>query len=369
MFLLLGCMHSVAGIDESSPPDATPTQEEDTTPVSSSVFILSGGTVVGLGPADVLVSNGVITAVGDPAEVSAHADGAPVVDVAGQWLAPAFIDSHVHLAYLPQGPAMAAGGVAGAVDLAAPIEFLAEDHHPLQVRSAGPMVTAVNGYPTLSWGRDGYGLECADATAAAAAVDTLAAAGAGVIKLPVTGDPVLDSSALSAAASRAHTLGLKVTSHALSDDQAATAASIGADALAHTPTEALSATTISAWASRAVISTLGAFGGTTTTLANLTALRAAGATVLYGTDFGNTQVAGIDPEEISLLQSAGLDGQAILDAGTRIPAAYWGFDTLGAIAPDYAASLLVLDRDPLVDPSVLAAPSRVFITGVELGGT
>ncbi len=47
-------------------------------------------------------------------------------------------------------------------------------------------------------------------------------------------------------------------------------------------------------------------------------------TVLYGTDFGNTQMAGISGEEIDLLVAAGLDGQAIVTAMTSAPAHYWG---------------------------------------------
>ena len=49
---------------------------------------------------------------------------------------------------------------------------------------------------------------------------------------------------------------------------------------------------------------------------------AAGATVLYGTDFGNTSHLGVDPAEIAALQAAGLDGAAILAAGTSAPAGY-----------------------------------------------
>lgn len=319
-------------------------------------FVLRGGVVVGLGPADVEVADGRIVAVG-------VTGGAEIVDVSGRWLVPAFIDSHVHLAYFPEGEALAAGGVAGAVDLAAPLAFLSADHGSLAVMASGPMVTAVGGYPTAGWGRDGYGLECADAEAAADAVDRLADAGATVIKLPITTEPVLDVEALSAAAGRAHTRGLRVASHAVRDAEAAAAAAVGVDVLAHTPVEALSPSTIAAWSGGAVISTLQAFGAAPATVANLTALRAAGATVLYGTDFGNTRTTGIDGAELQALVSAGLDGAAILAAGTSTPATYWGFADLGAIAPGKAASLLVLDADPLVDPLTLARPEQVYING------
>jgi imidazolonepropionase-like amidohydrolase len=113
-----------------------------------------------------------------------------------------------------------------------------------------------------------------------------------------------------------------------------------------------------------VISTLGAFGGAASTVDNLRALRAAGATVLYGTDFGNTRDTGIDREELRLLGEAGLDGAAILAAGTSTPAKVWAWTDLGGIEVGKAASLLVLDADPLVDASTLPRPVTVWIDGL-----
>ena len=112
-----------------------------------------------------------------------------------------------------------------------------------------------------------------------------------------------------------------------------------------------------------MISTLGAFGGDAETVDNLRRLRSAGATVIYGTDLGNTRTAAIDPRELELLVAAGLDGEAILRAATADPAALWGFDGLGSIAVGQDASLLVLTADPRLDPLALAAPERVFIQG------
>lgn len=65
---------------------------------------------------------------------------------------------------------------------------------------------------------------------------------------------------------------------------------------------------------------------------------------------------------------AGLDGAAILAAGTRDPAARFGFPSLGAIAPGKEASLLVLDADPLTDPTTLGRPVGVLWRGRFLVG-
>lgn len=325
-------------------------------------LLIAGGTVVGVGVADVRAVDGTIMAVGELTAIA----GEKVIDAAGKWVAPAFIDSHVHMLYLPEASEMAANGVAGVVDLAAPVEiFTTSSLAPLRVVAAGPMITAIQGYPTQSWGAGGYGRECADAAAAVEAVEQLHALGAGVIKLPITTGPQLDDAALKAAAGKAHELGLLVASHALSDEQARRAAAAGVDILAHTPTEPLAAKTVQAWSGRAVISTLRAFGGAEATIANLKALKAAGATVLYGTDFGNTSTPGVDGGEVMLLQAAGLTGREIVAAGTSAPAGRWaGLNGLGAVAVGKDASVMIVAEDPYVEPVTLASPSLVVIRGV-----
>src|SRR5206468_4851902 len=123
-----------------------------------------GGRLPGGTAADVEVLDRRIVAVG---VVESDAEA---IDVTGRYLAPAFIDSHVHLAYLPMAPEMVAGGVVAAVDLAAPESFLSEDHAPMKLLASGPMITAPGGYPLDSWGSNGFGLGCSDATSCADAV-------------------------------------------------------------------------------------------------------------------------------------------------------------------------------------------------------
>lgn len=241
------------------------------------------------------------------------------------------------------------------------MDFFAEDVAPLRLLRSGPMITAAGGYPLNSWGWNGYGLPCDGADAARACVARVAESGAGVVKLPVAGQPGLDDEAMAAAVDAAHGLGLPVLSHAMGAEEVARALDAGVDGLAHTPTGA--DLDPRGWGGRVLISTLAAFGGGETAVANLAALRAAGVTVLYGTDFGNGGTTGVSPDEIALLEAAGLDGAAILAAGTSAPAAWWGFSELGEIAPGKAASVMVLDADPLVDPSTLARPVQVWIDG------
>jgi imidazolonepropionase-like amidohydrolase len=316
--------------------------------------------VVGLGVADVEIVDGRIVSVGSVPELPLE----EVLSVQGRWLAPAFIDSHVHLAYLPALQEMADGGIAAAVDQAAPLSFLTADGGPLKLKRSGPMVTAQLGYPTQSWGVDGYGIECGDLEAVRNAITQLASGGADFIKIPLTDGPNLSPESFAAAVAEAHGKNLKVSAHALSSVQAQQAALGGADLLAHTPTQLLSEEAVTLWAGRAVVSTLRAFGGGPAARENLAALAGAGTKILYGTDFGNTRDAGIDGVELELMAAADFSPEQILASGTTIPAAFWGFESLGSIEVGKDASLLVLTADPLLDSSTLAVPEFVLIRGL-----
>jgi imidazolonepropionase-like amidohydrolase len=156
---------------------------------------------------------------------------------------------------------------------------------------------------------------------------------------------------------------------ALGAADAARAIASGADIFAHTPVETLPAEQITAWGSRAVVGTLSAFGGGSAAAANLRALADAGALVLYGTDLGNSRVAGIQLAELEALASAGFTGNEIVHSGTDRAADFWGMHELGRLAPDKRASFLVLAEDPNVTPSALVTPRTIVIGGLVVAGT
>jgi hypothetical protein len=278
---------------------------------------------------------------------------------AATWLWPPIIDSHVHLAYWPVADELVTSGVEAVVDLGAPEATLGQATS-IHVLAAGPMLTHDHGYPLASWGSAGYGVGCSDAASVTAVVDRLTRHGAQVIKLALDGDG-LDPALVVAAVAAAHERGRKVAVHALSDASAAVAARAGVDLLAHTPVEPLADATIALWRGRAVISTLAAFGGSAAAVDNLRRLRAAGATVLYGTDLGNMRVAGPSAEEVALLRAAGLDDAAIAGAMTTVPAAYWGLPF--GLRQGAEATLVVLDGDPRRDVAALLAPRAAWLRG------
>ncbi|MEO6599662.1 MAG: amidohydrolase family protein [Polyangiaceae bacterium] len=372
--LLLACAACTTREQRSAPPDAATHEvarphvvrlELDASrdaPPSTARFILRGGSVFGVGKQNLLIDGGKIVAVGVADDAAER-----VVDVSGRFIAPGFIDSHVHLAYYPEGaPELASNGVVAVLDLAAPLESLKVDHAPLRVLNAGPMITAPRGYPLNSWGAGGYGLAVATPTAGADAVEALIKAGVSAVKVPLTSAPTLDDATVKAVVGAAHAHGLKVYTHALEDENAARAAADGVDVLAHTPTEALSEATLAAWQSRTVISTLSAFGGGTAAVQNLKALRQRGTRVLYGTDFGNTRLTTIQGPEIALLSAAGLDGSSIVRAGTSVPAQFLGLTDLGSLEVGKRASFLVLAADPALDPQTLSQPVAVYVDGALL---
>ena len=287
-------------------------------------------------------------------------DGVTDVSTASSWLWAPIVDSHVHLAFWPVADQLAAAGVEGVVDLAAPERALGAAS-PIHVISSGPMITHDGGYPLDAWGADGFGIGCRDAACATATVARLKAHRASLVKI-AGDDDGLDPALYGPVVAAAHARGMKVAIHALTDASAARAAQAGVDILAHTPVEALRPSTIAAWRGRAVISTLAAFGGSATAVANLRALRTAGALVLYGTDLGNLRVAGPSAEEVRLLAEAGLDDAAIVAAMTTAPAAYWGLP-FGMIASGREATFLVLDRDPRRDVQALFAPTAIYVRG------
>jgi imidazolonepropionase-like amidohydrolase len=365
-WLALGCSNSGPPKAKKTPEVAAPHRASQPKLVAEGApaarFLLRGGLVFGVGKRNLLVAAGRVVASDAPDDAAER-----VVDVSGRWLVPGFIDSHVHLAYYPEGAKeLAASGIVAVLDLGAPLSALSVDHAPLKVLNAGPMLTAPAGYPLNSWGAAGYGLGVASPAAAALAVESLSMAGVQAIKVPLTAEPTLSDLSVQAIVEAAHARGLKVYSHALEEQNAARAARDGVDVLAHTPTEALSESTLGAWSERTVISTLGAFGGSVA-IENLRRLRAHGTRVLYGTDFGNTQQTGVQSAEIDQLLAAGFDGAAIVKAGTSVPAEFLGLREYGSLDVGKRASFLVLAEDPGLHPQTLAEPIAVYVDG-ELSG-
>ena len=300
--------------------------------------------------------------------------GARTLDARGLFLVPAVIDAHVHLSVAGELNAVANAeldaGVAAVLDLGEPERLLPllPGLLPLHVLFAGPLITAPKGYPTQSWGKDGYGLELSTPEQAVQAVERLVKSGSRMVKLAFDDRfPLLSPEVAEAAVAAAHRHGLKVAAHALSAAMVKRAMAAGVEVLAHTPVEPLPEALVHEAGVRKlhVLSTLKALGGSPAALDNLRRLRAAGARIVYGTDLGNQGTApGVDGGELALLASAGLTPAEILQAATEEPAALLGLSYLGALTPGRDASLLALPDDPAAKADALAHPAWVLIKGV-----
>jgi imidazolonepropionase-like amidohydrolase len=296
--------------------------------------------------------------------------GANAIDASGLVLLPAFVDAHVHLSVAGEpmavGLAELRGGVAAVLDLGAPEDLMGALSRlaPLRVRFAGPLLTAPGGYPTRSWGANGYGRELGTAADARRAVAELAERGARFAKLAFDARfPLLTATVARAAADEAHRRGLAVAAHALDADGVARSLAAGADVLAHAPVDALPDDLAAEVGRRGlwVISTLRAFAAS---VAGLRRLRDLGARVAYGTDLGNEGTApGIDGEELALLAGAGIDP---ISAATREAAELLGEADLGHLRPGAEASFVGVPREALRDPRLLARPKLVVIAGKRL---
>ncbi|MDQ1697532.1 MAG: hypothetical protein QOJ03_2885 [Frankiaceae bacterium] len=284
-------------------------------------------------------------------------------EVVGRWVGPGLVDAHVHLAFGALDDFVTTGVVAVRDLGAPPVDAMTWRANAVpRVQVAGPLLTAPGGYPSTSWGRDGFAAFIDDPEQARRLVAGLAGQ-VDVVKLalePRSG-PVPAPAVCAAVVATAHEAGREVTCHALSVDMVERALDAGVDELAHTPVEPLPAELVSriAAAGVRVVSTLHTFvagGDGRAAIANAAALAAAGAPLRYGTDLGNAGIkAGADVRELELLaKKVGLGADAALRAAIE------------PIRAGATVGLVVLDADPRDDPAAWRHPRAVAVGGTLL---
>lgn len=294
----------------------------------------------------------------------------------GGWVGPGIVDAHVHLAFGAPADELR-GGLVAVRDLGAPPERARawRATQQLEVAVAGPILTAEGGYPSTSWGADGFARFLRSPEECRAAVRDLVADGVDLVKValePAGGLPVPTPQQLRAVVDAAHAAGLAVTAHALTVDMVQRALDAGVDELAHTPVEVLPVAVVDrlADAGVAVISTLQTFYGAGVGRGagiNAAALVAAGVPLRYGTDLGNGGTRpGVDPRELDRLADAGLGRDGALLAATAGSSSAYGLAGRvgdGTIRVGATARLVLLDTDPLVEPSAWTHPLAVVAHG------
>lgn len=244
----------------------------------------------------------------------------------------ALFDAHVHL-HLIDESGLAAGGVAGALDLGGdPVLLARRDRDGLpRVAYAGAMLTAPGGYPSdRPWAPAEMWRAVSSASAhpgtpgaAVTIVDEQASFGAAVVKVALhsAAGPVLDAETLGAVVAAAHERNLPVVAHVEGEGMTRRALDAGIDVLAHAPfTERVDDVDLArAAATQQWISTLDIHTGADRHRAadNLARFAAAGGRVRYGTDLGNgRRPPGIQRGELQAMDAAGIRGAALIAALT-----------------------------------------------------
>jgi imidazolonepropionase-like amidohydrolase len=312
-----------------------------------------------------------------------------VLGGANHWVVPGVVDAHVHLGFDPgldeYGNGQASGlrtGLVGVRDLGAPMRLAGvwqtgRRRPPAGapfVAAAGPILTAANGYPSQTWGASGYSEFVTTAVHARSVVQRLAADGVDLIKFALepgeVGWPVIAPDIVKSIVDTAHALGLPVVAHALTAELVGRAIDAGVDELAHTPTERLTEDLIERISANgiSVTSTLQTFfsGGSGREAAeNASDLVAAGVTLRYGTDLGNTGTRpGVDPRELDRLADTGLGRLGALRAATEWSAAAPGMRSRsGLLAVGMPAAAVLLPFSPLAEPGAWRTPSVVYADG------
>jgi len=334
----------------------------------------------------------------------------------GRVLAPGLIDAHVHLCLdAGEDPLAAfaaataedlrrtmrsnaartvAAGVTTVRDLGAPTWLIAALRAEIASGTIpGPRVMA-SGAPITSPGGHVHEMGGAARGTAAVrgAVRALAAAGMDLVKVMVTGggsSPRTDPRALQfsgeevrAAVDEATAAGLHVAAHAHAEDGVRLAAEAGARTIEHGSHASAASLAIMAARAAALVPTLApAVAALARPDLDATRRRAIagrfedrqhvvreavrlGVRVLAGTDAGVAHTRhGRLVEELRALVACGLSPAAALAAATRDAGSALGIPKLGTLLPGAPADLIVLDGDPLDDPTVLAHPSGVMSRG------
>jgi len=394
-----------------SPTEIAPRPTAYTTPIPTSppapLAIVNGTLIDGTGAdpipdAYVLVRDGRIEA----ADCCASAIHLPpdyeVIDVAGGTIMPGLVDVHVHIT------SWLLGNEPGAVEIGArdrmlpwlqagfttlrdlgtvpslfpsvtqSVDNLEAEALAPRVVWAGPIITAVGGYPVPVPAYAPVAQEVASTEESRVLVNRLADDGARVVKLGLEqgyysdlGWPLLTVDTVRAIVDEAHGRGLRVTAHVTSLDELGLALDGGVDDLAHAPLESIPDDVIREMVAQGIgMATTATVWGRAeaqrTAATNAKRLADAGGVVAVATDFGCCQqVPGIEPylDEMRWLLTAGMTPMQVIVAATKGASELSGRHDSGTIEPGKFADLIILGGDPLAQLNALRDVDTVIQAG------
>jgi imidazolonepropionase-like amidohydrolase len=354
---------------------------------------LVGGTLID-GTGAPPVADGVLLVEGDRIRAAGARSGialpaeARLVDVAGAFVLPGFINAHVHDAYDDERlAAWAQAGVTTVRDEAIPgsaslaealalRDRLASSPRHARLVSAGYMITVPGGYG---------GLAVSSPEQAREKVLWELDSGTDLVKVALeTGYgarrdlPVLSDEELRAAVAAAHERGRLVSAHVTVARFLAQVVAAGVDDAAHVPADAVPDAVIRQMVGSGVhlvptLTVLEAYGALAGASSNLRRMAAAGVVIALGNDYTLVPQNGFDHFELGMpmheirrMREAGMTPAQILAAATRDAAHVCGLDAaLGTLEAGKIADVLVVGRDPLQDLEALTAV-RLVLRGGEV---
>lgn len=368
----------------------------------------------------VVVSDGIITAIGDSSLIPTEAQ---CIDASAQTLLPGLIDAHTHIIFEQGLEEALIFGVTTELDMFSDIQTIhelkrkqgtTEGNTLADLRSSGTLATAPGGHGTE------YGIKVPTLTSPAEAqafVDARIAEGSDYIKIIYDNGyaynmdiPTLDKETLTALIEAAHRRSKLALVHSMTQQDARDAIEAGADGLAHLFVVDTPDSNFGQFVARhgafvvptftVLESSVGQASGaalardvrlqpylTPSTMDNLksaffrrdehiarapermrmlvTQLKAAGVPILAGTDAPNPGTAhGVSiHREMELLVNAGLDAREALAAATSIPARIFGLHDRGRIATGLRADLLLVEGDPTHDITATRAIAGIWKQG------
>jgi imidazolonepropionase-like amidohydrolase len=374
-------------------PDPAPSTAPSAMPIPiQATLVLTHGTLIdGTGsepiPNATLVINGSRIVAVEPAGELSIPPGVEVIDLAGAYVLPGFINAHVHDAYAADRlTAWAQAGVTTVRDegiLSGPGQLeqlltlrdrLALNPQYARLVSSGYMLSVPGGYGHL---------DVASPDDASLQVAMELDAGTDLIKLAlesgyagVTDLPNFTQRELEAIVTTAHQRGALVSAHITQAKFLRRLIDAGVDDLAHIPNDFVSQKMLQQLVDKDIyvvptLTVFEAYGGLTGSAHNLKKFVQAGVQIAMGNDYTLIPQNGFDHfdlgmpmHEITRMLDAGMTPMEIIVASTRNAAHVCGLEQeLGTLEPGKLADILVVTSNPLQDLSALIQVQMVIHSG------
>jgi imidazolonepropionase-like amidohydrolase len=360
-------------------------------PIQATLVLTHGTLIDGTGsepiPNATLVINGSRIVAVEPAGELSIPPGVEVIDLAGAYVLPGFINAHVHDAYATDRlTAWAQAGVTTVRDegiLSGPGQLeqlltlrdrLALNPQYARLVSSGYMLSVPGGYGHL---------DVASPDDASLQVAMELDAGTDLIKLAlesgyagVTDLPNFTQRELEAIVTTAHQRGALVSAHITQAKFLRRLIDAGVDDLAHIPNDFVSQKMLQQLVDKDIyvvptLTVFEAYGGLTGSAHNLNKFVQVGVQIAMGNDYTLIPQNGFDHfdlgmpmHEITRMLDAGMTPMEIIVASTRNAAHVCGLEQeLGTLEPGKLADILVVTSNPLQDLSALIQVQMVIHSG------